>query len=203
MANAILQTEIPNITATHGKVRDIYDLGEQLLIVASDRISAFDVIMTSPIPYKGIVLTQISKFWFDFLADTVENHLISTNVGDFPATFRPHADQLTGRTMLVKAFLVSAGFVFVSRPEPGGIGGQDLVNQDNFAVGNAPLKFCVGQDDAPRLGVGGGLSEYLGAFVTDVVGGFCADHVNAIFEADVLIVLAYFGLGGGCENQFG
>jgi phosphoribosylaminoimidazole-succinocarboxamide synthase len=102
MANAILQTQIPNITATHGKVRDIYDLGDQLLIVASDRISAFDVIMTSPIPYKGIVLTQISRFWFDFLADTVENHLISTNVGDFPATFRPHADQLTGRSMLVK-----------------------------------------------------------------------------------------------------
>ena len=85
MVNAILQTEIPNVSAQHGKVRDIYNLGDQLLIVASDRISAFDVIMTSPIPYKGIVLTQISRFWFDFLADTVENHLISTNVGDFPA----------------------------------------------------------------------------------------------------------------------
>ena len=102
MANTILQTDIPNVPADHGKVRDIYDLGDKLLIVASDRISAFDVIMTSPIPYKGIVLTQISLFWFDFLADTVENHLISANVGDFPATFRPHADQLTGRSMLVK-----------------------------------------------------------------------------------------------------
>ena len=102
MASTVLQTDIPNVSAEHGKVRDIYDIGEQLLIVASDRISAFDVIMTSPIPYKGIVLTQISLFWFDFLADTVENHLISANVKDFPATFRPHADQLTGRTMLVK-----------------------------------------------------------------------------------------------------
>jgi len=102
MASTVLQTNIPNISAEHGKVRDIYDLGKQLLIVASDRISAFDVIMTSPIPYKGIVLTQISLFWFDFLADTVENHLISADVKDFPATFRPHADQLTGRSMLVK-----------------------------------------------------------------------------------------------------
>ncbi|MHC5061347.1 MAG: phosphoribosylaminoimidazolesuccinocarboxamide synthase [Planctomycetota bacterium] len=101
MADAILQTQIPNIDVQHGKVRDIYDLGDKLLIVASDRLSAFDVIMKSPIPYKGIVLTQISKFWFDFLADTVENHLISMNVGDFPDTFRPYADQLTGRSMLV------------------------------------------------------------------------------------------------------
>ena len=101
MANVVLQTDIPNIAAKHGKVRDIYDLGGQLLIVASDRISAFDVIMTSPIPYKGIVLTQISLFWFDFLSDIVENHIISANVADFPARFRPHADQLTGRSMLV------------------------------------------------------------------------------------------------------
>lgn len=102
MVNIILQTNIPGTQAKHGKVRDIYDLGDKLLIVASDRISAFDVIMSNGIPYKGIVLTQISKFWFEFLADTVENHLISDNVKVFPKPFCDHSEQLAGRSMLVK-----------------------------------------------------------------------------------------------------
>lgn len=102
MAEVILQTSIPGTKAKHGKVRDIYDLGDKLLIAASDRISAFDVIMANGIPYKGIVLTQISKFWFDFLADTVTSHLISDNVGDFPKPFCDNSSQLLGRTMLVK-----------------------------------------------------------------------------------------------------
>ncbi len=102
MAQVVLQTTIPDIPVKHGKVRDIYDLGDKLLFVASDRISAFDVIMTTGIPNKGAVLTQISKFWFDFLADIVENHLISDDVADFPAPFGDFADQLTGRSMLVK-----------------------------------------------------------------------------------------------------
>ena len=101
MADIILQTNINTVSAKHGKVRDIYDLGDKLLIVASDRISAFDVIMTSGIPYKGIILTRISRFWFDYLADTVENHLISDEVSEFPLPFCEHADQLTGRSMLV------------------------------------------------------------------------------------------------------
>ncbi|MBN1816744.1 MAG: phosphoribosylaminoimidazolesuccinocarboxamide synthase [Sedimentisphaerales bacterium] len=102
MAGIVLQTEIENTQAKHGKVRDIYDLGDKLLIVASDRLSAFDVIMKSGIPYKGQVLTQISRFWFDYLADIVENHLISDDVSEFPAPFCDHADQLAGRSMLVK-----------------------------------------------------------------------------------------------------
>jgi phosphoribosylaminoimidazole-succinocarboxamide synthase len=102
MANVVLQTKIDGAEGKHGKVRDIYDLGDSLLIAASDRISAFDVIMTSGIPCKGQVLTQISKFWFEFLTDTVENHLISDQVADFPAPFCDHPDQLAGRTMLVK-----------------------------------------------------------------------------------------------------
>jgi len=101
MAKTILQTDIPDTTASHGKVRDIYDLGDKLLIVASDRLSAFDVIMASGIPYKGIVLTKISRFWFDLLAGTVENHLISDDVGDFPPPFCYHDEQLKGRSMLV------------------------------------------------------------------------------------------------------
>jgi len=102
MANVILQTNVPETTANHGKVRDIYDLGDKLLFVASDRISAFDRIMKTGIPYKGQVLTQISKFWFELLGDVVENHLITDDVSEFPEPFCDHADQLTGRSMLVK-----------------------------------------------------------------------------------------------------
>ncbi len=98
----ILQTQIPGATPIRGKVRDIYDLGDKLLIVATDRISAFDVIMTNGIPYKGIVLTQISKFWFDYLSGGVEHHLLSDQVADFPRPFREHPDQLEGRSMMVK-----------------------------------------------------------------------------------------------------
>ena len=85
-----------------GKVRDLYDLGDQLLLVASDRISAFDYILPDEIPYKGQVLTQLSCFWFDLLSDVVENHLISADVADLPEKFKPYADYLAGRFMLVK-----------------------------------------------------------------------------------------------------
>lgn len=102
MADIILRTEIPGTKARHGKVRDIYDLGDTLLIIASDRISAFDVIMKTGIPYKGIVLTQISKFWFGFLESTVENHLISDKVSDYPKPFCDYSSQLASRSMLVK-----------------------------------------------------------------------------------------------------
>lgn len=102
MADVILQTDIQGVPAKHGKVRDIYDLGDKLVFVASDRISAFDRIMTTGIPYKGIVLTKISKFWFDFLGSSIQNHLISDDVSEFPAPFCDHPDQLAGRSMLVK-----------------------------------------------------------------------------------------------------
>lgn len=85
-----------------GKVRDLYDLGDKLLLVASDRISAFDYILEDEIPYKGQVLTQLSCFWFDLLSDVVENHLISADVKDLPEKFQPYADKLAGRFMLVK-----------------------------------------------------------------------------------------------------
>jgi phosphoribosylaminoimidazole-succinocarboxamide synthase len=102
MAKVILQTQIPNVPVRHGKVRDVYDLGDKILLVASDRLSAFDVIMKTGIPFKGQVLTQISKFWFSFLTGTVENHLISDEVKQYPKPFCDFADQLTGRSMLVK-----------------------------------------------------------------------------------------------------
>ncbi len=98
----VLQTNIAGTQPHRGKVRDIYDLGETLLIAATDRISAFDVIMTNGIPYKGTVLTQISKFWFHHFAGTVEHHLITDDVAQFPAPFNKEVTQLTGRSMLVK-----------------------------------------------------------------------------------------------------
>ena len=85
-----------------GKVRDLYDLGDKLLLVASDRISAFDYILEDEIPYKGQVLTQLSCFWFDLLSNVVDNHLISADVADLPEQFKPYASQLAGRFMLVK-----------------------------------------------------------------------------------------------------
>jgi phosphoribosylaminoimidazole-succinocarboxamide synthase len=103
MSPLVLQTDFPDLKlAARGKVRDIYDLGETLLIVTSDRISAFDVIMNEGIPDKGYVLTQISTFWFRQMEDIIPNHIISTDVRDFPAECRKYADQLEGRSMLVK-----------------------------------------------------------------------------------------------------
>jgi len=102
MTKVILQTNIAGQKPSRGKVRDIYDLGDKLLIVATDRISAFDVVMANGIPYKGIVLTQISRFWFDFLGGEVEHHLISDQVDSFPKPFSKYGEQLAGRSMLVK-----------------------------------------------------------------------------------------------------
>ncbi len=98
----VLQTNITEAKSGQGKVRDIYGLGDKLLIVATDRISAFDVVMANGIPYKGIILTQISLFWFDFLSSDVEHHLVSDDIKDFPEPFCNFSKQLAGRTMLVK-----------------------------------------------------------------------------------------------------
>jgi len=99
---AVLQTKIGTVEPKRGKVRDVYDLGDKLLIVATDRISAFDVVMANPIPYKGQVLTQISLFWFDFLSSSISHHLIETDAAKFPPPFNKSEKQLAGRSMLVK-----------------------------------------------------------------------------------------------------
>ena len=102
-SNVISTTEFKSLTLKgRGKVRDIYDLGHHLLIVATDRISAFDVIMPNPIPDKGRILTQLSKFWFDLTRAIVPNHLISTEVHDFPKEVLPYSDALRGRSMFVE-----------------------------------------------------------------------------------------------------
>lgn len=99
---AITEISIPDLKfLRRGKVRDIFDFGDNLLIVASDRISAFDYIMPNGIPDKGKILTQISNFWFDKTKDMVKNHLVATEMKDFPAECQPHADQLEKRSMLV------------------------------------------------------------------------------------------------------
>lgn len=84
-----------------GKVRDIYDLGDKLLIVATDRLSAFDVILPNGIPYKGKVLTALSKFWFDKIKDVVPIHVVSFDVKDYPSECAPYKETLRGRSMLV------------------------------------------------------------------------------------------------------
>lgn len=103
MTPVLMQANCPDLKLVNrGKVRDIFDLGEHLLIVTSDRISAFDVIMNEGIPNKGFVLTQISKFWFDQMQDIIPNHVIATDVADFPSETHKYRDQLEGRSMLVK-----------------------------------------------------------------------------------------------------
>ncbi len=99
----LLETDFPGLKlAGRGKVRDIYDLGETLLIVTTDRISAFDVIMNEAVPRKGYVLNQLSAFWFDKMADIIPSHMVSVNVADFPEECQQYADDLVGRSMLVK-----------------------------------------------------------------------------------------------------
>lgn len=103
MTPIVLQTNFADLKLVNrGKVRDIYDLGEHLLFVTSDRISAFDVIMNEGIPNKGYVLTQISKFWFEQMTDIIPNHIIATEIDDFPAITHKYRNQLQGRSMLVK-----------------------------------------------------------------------------------------------------
>ncbi len=98
--HALLECEIPGIQSKSGKVRDVYDLGDKLLMVVTDRISAFDVILPCGVPDKGKVLNQLSLFWMDFLG--MKNHLITANVDEYPAELQPYKEDLHGRSMLVR-----------------------------------------------------------------------------------------------------
>src|SRR3989440_13076664 len=100
LAPPLLESQVHEFPCRRGKVRDVYDLGDQLLIVATDRISAFDWVLPTAIPDKGRVLTAMTRFWIDFL--DVPNHLISTNVADMGPAFAASAAELEGRTMLVR-----------------------------------------------------------------------------------------------------
>lgn len=132
----VLQTNIAGWEPTRGKVRDVYDLGNTLLIIATDRISAFDVVMANGIPYKGMILTRISKFWFDMLSSDIEHHLISDKVSHYPKPFCNFEKQLTGRSMLVRKVKVLpiecvvrgylAGSGWKEYKEKGTVCGQEL-----------------------------------------------------------------------------
>jgi phosphoribosylaminoimidazole-succinocarboxamide synthase len=106
MSNAVIRTDLPELNLLHrGKVRDMYEIPgheDKLLMIATDRISAYDVVMDDPIADKGKMLTQISLFWFDLLADIVPNHLISADVDQYPEVCHQYRDQLEGRSMLVR-----------------------------------------------------------------------------------------------------
>ena len=103
MEHPVSETNLETLNLIkRGKVRDIYDLGDCLLMVATDRISAFDVVMPNPIPEKGKILTQISLFWFEIMKPVLPNHVISANVDDYPEICRPYSDILRSRSMLVK-----------------------------------------------------------------------------------------------------
>jgi phosphoribosylaminoimidazole-succinocarboxamide synthase len=102
VAAIVTETHLEGLPVRRGKVRDVYDLGDRLLIVATDRISAYDVIMPTPIPDKGRLLTGLSLWWFDFLADITPNHLITADVAKMPPAVKAHADILRGRSMLCR-----------------------------------------------------------------------------------------------------
>lgn len=158
IGDSVPPTEGPPVTALlksdlgatpligRGKVRDLYAVDDALLLVATDRISAFDHVLGTGIPGKGKILTQISLFWFDMMADIVPNHLIAADVNQFPASLRPYADQLEGRSMLVKRaqmFPVEC----VARGYIAGSGWKDYkVNQ---AICGIPLP--AGLQDGSRL----------------------------------------------------
>lgn len=99
-SDALFQSQVPGFPRRQGKVRDVYDLGDRLVIVATDRISAFDWVMPTPIPGKGKILTAMTRFWFDWLK--VPNHVLSLEIADMPEPFQKQTDALTGRTMLVR-----------------------------------------------------------------------------------------------------
>ncbi len=103
MKTNVIKTDFPGLKIfKRGKVRDVYDLGDTLLMVATDRISAFDVVIPDPIPDKGKILTQISLFWFDLMKPLLKNHIISSKTDDYPEDCKKYADILEGRSMLVK-----------------------------------------------------------------------------------------------------
>ena len=131
---------------SHGKVRDIYDCGDSLLMVASDRISCFDFILPDEIPYKGEILTRISAFWFDKFSSLVPNHLVSMDVADYPEEYQRYADYLVGRSMLVKKAqtvpveAIVRGYLMGS--------GKKTYDQDGTVCG---IQMPVGLDEASKL----------------------------------------------------
>lgn len=124
---SVTRTELPGLAPPkRGKVRDVYDLGDTLLIVASDRLSAYDWVLSPGIPGKGKILNQLSNFWFEQLADLAPNHLLATDAADFPAALKPHRALLAGRSVLVRKAKV-VPFECVARGYLAGSGYREYV----------------------------------------------------------------------------
>ena len=142
---ALTITDLPGIPlVTRGKVRDIYEVGEHLLIVATDRISAFDYVLTPGIPRKGEVLNRLSLFWFDYLRDVVPNHVVTAKIEEYPRELRQHRDQLEGRSVLVRRaemFPVEC----VARGYLSGSGWKDYL--DSAAICGIPIPAGLKESD--------------------------------------------------------
>ncbi len=149
MTTTVWQTELePLPQPRRGKVRDIYDLGDQLLIVACDRISAYDHVLRPGIPGKGKILTQLSNYWFERMADVVPNHLLSTEIADFPTELEPHAEVLAGRSVLVRKAQVIP-FECVARGYLAGSGFREYV-QSGAVCGVSLPEGLVRADRLPH-----------------------------------------------------
>jgi phosphoribosylaminoimidazole-succinocarboxamide synthase len=147
MPEAVLETSLPGLPPPRrGKVRDVYDLGDRLLLVATDRISAFDCVLSPGIPDKGKILTQLSNFWFRRFADVVPNHLVETDASRFPEPLAAHVPLLSGRSVLVRKTRV-VPFECVARGYLAGSGWKDY--QDSGAV--CGVKVPPGLKEADRL----------------------------------------------------
>ncbi|MBL8216860.1 MAG: phosphoribosylaminoimidazolesuccinocarboxamide synthase [Bryobacterales bacterium] len=143
----LTQTDIPAVPLlARGKVRDVYDLGDTLLFVATDRISAFDCILPTGIPGKGRLLTQMSIFWFDFLKDLTDTHFLTADVSEYPAVLHPYREQLEGRSMLVRRATMFAAEC-VARGYVSGSGWKDY--KANQAICGIPLP--AGLQESSRL----------------------------------------------------
>lgn len=146
-SSAVFRTELPGIPLrARGKVRDIYDLGDRLLIVATDRLSAFDYVLPNPIPGKGKVLNQISCFWFERLSDRVAHHLVATDVAEFPAPLRAHGEQLAGRSALVRK-LEMLPVECVARGYLSGSGWKEYTSQGTVCG----IELPTGLEESSRL----------------------------------------------------
>ncbi|MDR0308460.1 MAG: phosphoribosylaminoimidazolesuccinocarboxamide synthase [Coriobacteriales bacterium] len=173
-----------------GKVRDIYDLGDKLLLVASDRISAFDYILPDVIPYKGEILTRISIFWFDFFKELKESHFLTANTGEYPEQFQPFAEEIAGRSMLVKKaemFPVEcivrgylSGSVVEEYKEKGTVGGVEVEtglvesSRMEWPIYTPTTKAPVGEHDMPIS-----LDETIEMLGGPIARGICADSISA------------------------
>jgi phosphoribosylaminoimidazole-succinocarboxamide synthase len=147
MNDVLLYSELPELVAPkRGKVRDVYDLGTELLIVACDRISAYDHVLSPGIPGKGKILNQISNFWFDTLSSVIPNHLVATDVADFPASLEAHRNQLRGRSVVVRKASV-VPFECVARGYLAGSGFREYM--ENGAV--CGIQLPPGLERASKL----------------------------------------------------